>query len=685
MNEKVTLTAGDTATEELLSTALCDEQQFHSPIPQTDSLDEAINQSASALLERQDDNGWWLFDLEADATIPSEYMLLQHFMGTVNAERESRLVDYLHSRQMADGSWPLYHAGPGNISATVKAYFALKVAGEDPASDIMKKARQWVLNHGGAENANVFTRFTLATFGQAPWRIVPCMPMEIIFLPHWFFFSLSKVSYWSRCVIVPLLILYAKRPAFKLKPKQNITELFLSPPESLKNLDKFVPGRPLKNAFLVLDWLLKRIEPLSPNWLRQRAIDRAEAWTRKHMRGEGGIGGIYPAMANAVTALKILGYDKNDADMRRGLRAIEDLVIDEGIESFVQPCVSPVWDTCLSITALSEAELNIDHRSFKSAVNWLFDKQVFVRGDWNSKAMELDSGGWAFQFENDFYPDVDDTASVVMAMLRIDVHHNPDKLRRIAQAVNWVIGMQNSDGGWGAFDIDNHYEYLNNIPFADHGALVDPSTADLTGRCIEMLAMLGYDRSFAPIARGLDFLQRDQHESGAWFGRWGVNYIYGTWSVLIALGLLEEDPSQPYIRKSINWLKRIQNSDGGWGEDCNSYDDPDLKGKGESTPSQTAWALLGMMAVGEVGSDNVERGLHYLLRHQETNGAWQESLYTGTGFPRVFYLRYHGYSHYFPLWALSVYRNVRQGLPTKQESVRKNGPVELGPLPVLQI
>ena len=684
MSDEAPLTDSSTATEELLSSVLTEPQQFHTPVPKTDSLSKAINQAATELIERQDISGWWRFDLEADATIPAEYILLQHFMGTVDTERESRLVDYLHSRQMADGSWPLYHAGPGNISATVKAYFALKVAGEDPTTEVMKKARQWVLTHGGAENANVFTRFTLATFDQAPWRIVPCMPMEIIFLPHWFFFSLSKVSYWSRCVIIPLLILYALRPEFKLKPEQNITELFLSPPQKLKNLDKFVKGKPLKNAFIVLDWCLKKIEPLSPNWLRQRAIDKAEAWTREHMSGEGGIGGIYPAMANAVTALSLLGYDENDPDMKRGLQAIEDLVIDEDDESYVQPCVSPIWDTCLSISALSEADLKIDHHSFKSAVNWLFDKQVFIRGDWKSKAFDLDCGGWAFQFENDFYPDVDDTCSVVMAMLRIGVQNNPDKLRRIAQAVNWVIGMQNSDGGWGAFDIDNHYEYLNSIPFADHGALVDPSTADLTGRCIEMLAMLGYDRSFPPIARGLQFLQQDQHESGAWFGRWGVNYIYGTWSVLIGLSILGEDSSQPYIRKAIDWLNSVQNSDGGWGEDCNSYDDPELRGRGESTASQTAWALLGLMAVGEVNSANVERGIHYLLRNQETNGAWKESLYSGTGFPRVFYLRYHGYSHYFPLWALSVYRNVRQSKPTRQELVRNSGPIELGPLPILQ-
>ncbi len=401
--------------------------------------------------------------------------------------------------------------------------------------------------------------------------------------------------------------------------------------------------------------------------------------------GEGGLGAIFPAMANAVMALKVLGYDeKTDPDMARGIQAIDDLVIENGKETYVQPCVSPIWDTCLTISALAETGISEDHPAVKAAVEWLFEKQVFIRGDWADKAPGLDSGGWAFQFENDYYPDVDDTSMVLMAMLRAGVHNNPAKKRRLNMAVNWILGMQNSDGGWGAFDIDNHYEYLNNIPFADHGALVDPSTADLTGRCIEMLAMLGYDRSFPPIARALEYLKKEQEEYGAWYGRWGVNYIYGTWAVLVGAGALGEDPHQPYIRKAIDWLKRIQNSDGGWGESCSSYDDPGLHGKGESTASQTAWALLGLMAVGEIDSECVERGVHYLIRNYEGQGGWKEVPYTGTGFPRVFYLRYHGYSHFFPLWALGVYRNMKQGLPTRQDLVINSGPIDLGTLPILK-
>ena len=681
MNNTEGITEVEVAQQQVLASTIFEKTDFHAPAAQADPLTRTISLSGTALLEKQAEEGFWVFDLEADTTIPAEYILLQHFMDTVDAEREQRLADYICSRQLPDGSWPLYEAGPGNISATVKSYYALKIAGLDPTSPIMQSARKWILAHGGAENGNVFTRIQLALFGQIPWRTVPAMPTEIVLLPRWFFFSLDKVSYWSRCVIMPLLILFAKRPVYK--PSHDIRELFLTPPEQLKHIDKFVKDNWMKNAFILLDRAIKIVEPFIPGRIREFALQKAETWTREHMSGKGGIGAIYPAMANAVMALKVLGSAPDDADMLRGVQAIEDLVLDEGGESYVQPCVSPVWDSCLSLSALSECGIDEEHESVKKSINWLFEKQVFVKGDWSCNAPKLESGGWAFQFENDFYPDVDDTSMVVMAMLRAGAHKDPKNHKPLAQAVNWVLGMQNSDGGWGAFDIDNDYEYLNNIPFADHGALLDPSTEDLAGRCIEMLSMLGYDRSFPPIARALDYLKSAQTESGAWYGRWGVNYIYGTWAVLVGLGALGEDPRQPYIRKAIAWLKSAQNSDGGWGESCDSYDDPDLIGNGDSTASQTAWALLGLMAVGEVHSEEVERGIHYLTRNYEGQGGWKEAPYTGTGFPRVFYLRYHGYSHYFPLWALGVYRRTKQGLPSKLEIVRDSGPIDLGPMPAL--
>ena len=680
MSEHTTATITDTLFGELLSDRLLQEEEKNVPVPRTDPVTETLVHSGTALLEQQRQAGYWRFDLEADTTIPSEYILLQHLLGRVDRAREQRLADYILSRQLPDGSWPLYEGGPGNISATVKAYFALKTAGRDPAGEAMQRACAWVRGNGGAEQVNVFTRILLATFGQAPWRTVPAMLAEVIWLPRWWFFSLDKVSYWSRCVIIPLLLIFAFKPVHR---GTDIRELFNSDPESLKHIDKFIPGARVKNAFILLDRLLKLLEPMVPGFIRRLSMRKLETWMREHMRGEGGIGAIFPAMANAVYALKLLDCDANDPDLARGLQAIEDLVTEEAAETYVQPCVSPIWDTCLSLSALSEAGLRADNKAIRPATDWLFDKQVFTRGDWISKAPDLEGGGWAFQFENDFYPDVDDTSMVVMALLRVGAHYHPDKKRRISQAVNWTIGMQNTDGGWGAFDIDNHYEYLNNIPFADHGALVDPSTADLTGRCIEMLAMLGYDKTFPPIARAIEFLQQDQEPCGAWFGRWGVNYIYGTWAVLVGLGALGEDPNQPWLRKAVKWLKDIQNSDGGWGESCDTYNDPTLAGSGESTASQTAWALLGLMAMGETESEAVEKGISYLVRNFDGAKGWKEASFTGTGFPRVFYLRYHGYSHYFPVWALGVYARYRQGVETRQDMLIREGPVDLGVLPVL--
>ncbi|MGH8597856.1 MAG: squalene--hopene cyclase, partial [Gammaproteobacteria bacterium] len=397
----------------------------------------------------------------------------------------------------------------------------------------------------------------------------------------------------------------------------------------------------------------------------------------------GGIGAMYPAMANAAMALKVLGAQRDDTDLIRTLQAIEDLVLDSADETYCQPCVSPIWDTCLSLSALTESGAQASHPAVQQAVDWLFDQQIFVPGDWCDQARGLTPGGWAFQYENDKYPDVDDTGMVLMALLRAGAHGNEHKVKRLNQAVNWLLGLQNDDGSWGAFDIGNNYEYLNNIPFADHGALVDPGTSDLTARCVELLAMLGYDRSFAPIARALQFLRAEQEESGAWYGRWGVNYVYGTWSVLSALGILGEDSASAYVRKAVEWLRSVQNPDGGWGESCNSYDDPMLKGRGLSTASQTAWALLGLMAVGEVESPPVRRGIDYLVHTQNERGEWDEDLYTGTGFPRVFFLRYHGYSKYFPLWALATYSRCRRGLPTRQHELVAHGPISLGPIPVL--
>ncbi|MBU0990375.1 MAG: squalene--hopene cyclase [Proteobacteria bacterium] len=647
-------------------------------------LTEAISKARDRFLAIQNAKGYWVFDLEADSTIPSEYILLQRFLGREMApDLKEKMGNYLRNRQLENGGWPLYYAGTADISASVKTYFALKQLGDPPDAPHMAKAREFILGQGGASRVNVFTRITLALFGQVPWKTTPAMPVEIMLLPRWFFFHLHKVSYWSRTVIVPLLLLNAKRPVCRMRPEEGVEELFVDPPHELRHLDHFISRNLGKNLFILLDRILKMVDPIIPRTSREKATRLAENWTVERMQGEGGIGAIFPAMANAVIALKILGYPDNHPDVVRGIKAVDNLLVTHGDEAFCQPCVSPIWDTCISLSAVLEAGLSPDHKAATSATDWLFKNLIQVSGDWAYRVPHVGPAGWAFQFENTSYPDVDDTPMVLMALLRAGALDKEDYKEKIGKSVNWVIGMQSSDGGWGSFDVDNNYLYLNNIPFADHGALLDPSTSDLTGRCIELLAMLGYGRDFPPIARALKFLRKEQEDCGAWFGRWGVNYIYGTWSVLKGLGRLGEDVSQPYIQKAVEWLRSCQNPDNGWGESCYSYKDPSLSGKGDSTVSQTALALLGLMAAGEVESSSVQRGIHYLINAQDNEGGWDEQFFTGTGFPNVFYLRYHGYRQFFPLWALSEYRRLRTGKRTRQDEVSLKRPADL-PLPVLK-
>lgn len=674
----------------------------------------ALDKIVKRFVKLQDGSGYWVFDLEADVTIPSEYIMFKRFLGHgIEPEVQERLRSYILAKQLPDGGWPLYDVdGNADISASVKAYLALKILGDDAKEEHMVRARIRIQSMGGAERVNVFTRITLAIFGQVSWEHPPAMPIEILLLPEWFFFHLSKVSYWSRTVVTPLLILYHLRPVCQLKPSECVHELFRNKPERMGHMDHFftgpgVPGKALKNSFILLDRILKKTLWMVPAKIKEKALRKAEKWTLDHMRGVGGIGAIFPAMANAVMALDRLGYSDDNPDFARGYQAVDDLVVDnfaskssvhandtttivssgesalpklnrgqaaglaqETPEAMVQPCVSPVWDTCLTLSALMEADMPHTHSTAKNAVKWLFEKQVFIKGDWKFKAPDLDGGGWAFQFENDYYPDLDDTSMVVMALARAGALKDPDNHERIRKAVNWILGMQCSDGGWAAFDIDNNASYLNHIPFADHGALLDPSTEDLTARCIEMLGVLGFPREHQAVDRAIDYLKRVQMPDGSWFGRWGVNYIYGTWSVLCGLRQAGENMDQPYVRQAVEWLKSKQNPDGGWGESCDSYYDKSLAGMGISTASQTSWSLLGLLAAGEVKSRAVQKGVRYLLDTQEKNGSWEERLFTGTGFPRVFYLRYHGYSQYFPMWALGVYSRLEREEPTAQHANR---------------
>jgi squalene-hopene/tetraprenyl-beta-curcumene cyclase len=647
----------------------------------TRSLDDAVDRSLAHLLSLQHPAGFWVFELEADVTIPAEYLLLQRFLGRpLDPGRRERIVRYLRRKQLPDGGWPLFEGGAAEVSASVKAYFALKVSGDDPAAPHMETARRCILGLGGAARANVFTRITLALFGQVPWRTVPAIPVEIMLLPRWFFFRLDRVSYWSRTVMTPLFVLCTKRAVCALEPGETIRELFTEPPETLHHIDRFLSGRPRKIALLLLDRLLKRIDPFLPRASRERAIRVAERWIRDRMRGEGGIGGIFPAMANAVMALKVLGCAPDDPDFARGLASLDDLIVERDAECYCQPCRSPVWDTALTLCAVLEAGLPHDHRACVAAVDWLIGQQIPFRGDWAAADPTLEAGGWAFQFENSYYPDLDDTAKVLIALIRAGAFAREEHRENLRRGVQWVLGMQSSDGGWGAYDRDNNRLYLNDIPFADHGALLDPSTSDVTGRCLELLCLLGHCRDFPPVDRALRFLEKEQEPFGAWFGRWGVNYIYGTWSVLIALRQAGEDRSAPKVRKAVTWLETCQNADGGWGETCRSYADRALAGKGPSTPSQTAWALIALMAAGAVDSEAVRGGIRYLIDRQSNDGRWDgETLCTGTGFPRVFYLRYHGYPQFFPLWALGVYRRLLSEGRTLEDSLRPGRPTEPRP------
>jgi squalene-hopene/tetraprenyl-beta-curcumene cyclase len=627
--------------------------------PEADALVQTIDEAVAWLAARRADDGHWVFELEADATVPAEYILLNHFLGEINDEVERKLVAYLRRIQGRHGGWPLYYDGDIDLSATVKAYYALKLVGDAPDAPHMRRARKVILEHGGAARANVFTRIALALFGQVPWRAVPLMRVEAMLLPRWAPFHVDKVSYWSRTVMVPLFVLAALKPQARNPRGIDIQELFAVPPEEQRDYLHNPTGHWLGDIFLLLDRVGRLAEPLIPDWLERKAIDKALAFIDERMNGEDGLGGIFPAMANTVMALDALGCDRDDAKFQTARKAIDKLLVFNNGHAYCQPCLSPVWDTALALHAMMEAGLDGDDPIVADGCEWLRQRQILdIRGDYVSKRPDVRPGGWAFQYWNDFYPDVDDTAVVVMALNRANEHGYREA---IARGAEWTLDMQSRSGGWGAFDAENEYFFLQHIPFADHGALLDPPTADVTGRCLGMLAQLGSDREHPAVARAVAYLKEQQEEDGSWFGRWGTNYVYGTWSVLSGLNAVGEDMSAPHIRRAVDWLKARQRADGGWGEDCASYWTERRDEVKASTPSQTAWATLALMAAGEVDSDAVTRGIDFLLKAPRNGGQWEETHYNAVGFPKVFYLRYHGYSAYFPLWALARYRNLTEG------------------------
>ncbi|HEY3908891.1 MAG TPA: squalene--hopene cyclase [Stellaceae bacterium] len=620
-------------------------------------LDAAISRAAEALSALQRSDGHWVFELEADATIPAEYILMQHFLGDIEPELEARIAQFIRAEQGEDGGWPLFRGGALDLSCSVKAYFALKAAGDSPEAPHMARARAAILAQGGARRCNVFTRILLALFGEVPWRAVPMMPVEIMLLPRWSPFHIAKVSYWSRTVLVPLLVLMALRPRARNPRRIAIRELFLEPPEAVRDWISGPTASPLAVVFGLLDRVLRLAEPWFPAAPRQRAIAKAVAFVTERLNGEDGLGGIFPAMANSLMMFGCLGYPADHPGRAAAGAAIDKLLVRDGERSYCQPCLSPVWDTALACHALIETGDRRLDPAIGRALDWLGGKQVLdMVGDWAMARPNLRPGGWAFQYENPHYPDVDDTAAVGLALDRFDrARYRPATER----AAEWIVGMQSRNGGWGSFDADNTHYYLNHIPFADHGALLDPPTADVSARCLGLLAQLGYPAAHPAVAAAIAFLRREQEADGSWFGRWGTNYIYGTWSVLAALDAVGLDRQSPEMRRAAAWLLGRQRPDGGWGEREESYWPGVPHGEAPySTPSQTAWALLGLMAAGEVENPAVARGVAFLIDAQDRNGGWDEPWFNAVGFPRVFFLRYHGYRAYFPLWALARYRRL---------------------------
>ena len=615
----------------------------------------AFEQAGAALSRLQKPDGHFVFELEADATIPAEYVLLEHFLDRIDQPLEDKIGVYLRSIQGAHGGWPLFHDGAFNISASVKAYFALKAIGDSPEAPHMVHARTAILAAGGAERTNVFTRAQLALFGEVPWHAVPVMPLEIMHLPRWFPFHLSKVSYWSRTVIVPLLVLMARRPQARNPRGVHVRELFRAAPDEVRDWIQGPDSSGWSTVFKHLDSVLR----LLPRRSSKGAVSKAVAFVQARLNGDDGLGGIYPAIANTVMMFDTLGYAADHPDAAIAWAAVRKLLVIEDDRAYCQPCFSPIWDTGLAGHALAEAGA-----STESACAWLKGRQILdVAGDWAVRRPGLRPGGWAFQYENAHYPDVDDTAVVGMLLHR---NGDPAYAESIARAKEWILGMQSSgggqlDGGWGAFEPENIHLYLNHIPFADHGALLDPPTSDVTARCVSFLAQIGMAADEPAMARALAFLRREQVADGSWFGRWGTNYIYGTWSVLCALNAAGVAHDDPAVRRAVDWLVSVQREDGGWGEDEESYDRAAPGVYKEATPSQTAWAVLGLMAAGEAAHPAVARGIAYLASTQRTDGEWDEKPYTAVGFPKVFYLRYHGYRLYFPLLALARYRTLSRG------------------------
>ena len=697
---------GVRASDSALSEAVSDlsHAQAHLAPPEPTAIASAVSASREWLLARQNPEGWWCAELEADTTLESYYILFKWFFGHPNDPKIPKYARVIREAMLPEGGWNIYHGGPAEVSISVLSYFALKLAGISADEPDMWRSRDVILKLGGAVKANTYTKYHLAFFGQYDWNYVPTIPPEMVLVPTASPFHIYSMSSWSRAIFVALSIIYAHKPAIAIPKERGVDELFAGGRENAKlGLELDQATITWKNFFLFADRALKVVEKLPISKAREMSIKRGEQWMIERFRKSGGLGAILPSMLNSMLALKCLGFSEDHELLRNGCHELDMVEIRRDAERIeVQPCVSPVWDTCIAVYALGQTGLDPEHAAMKHGAAWLLSKQTTEGGDWQVNN-PTPPGGWYFEFLNEFYPDVDDTCMTLMALrfangagklpgLAVrDVPANgvqrgfngseapgreytpADQQAAIERGVIWMLGMQNDDGGWASFDCGNDKEWMTRVPFADHNAMIDPSTADITARVLESLSYMdeyhlvrhknvpGKDKvkkAQRVVHRALEFLKKDQCEDGSWFGRWGVNYIYGTWQALRGLKLIGEDMNKGYLRRAVEWFKHHQNADGGWGETIASYEDPNLKGTGVSAASQTAWALMGLISANQAHSQSVRSGIKFLLDTQTPEGTWEEEQWTGTGFPRVFYLKYHYYRHYFPLMALAQYHKA---------------------------
>ncbi len=624
------------------------------PSPVTE-VDRAIERAADWLLCHQYPEGYWWGELESNVTITAEHLFFTHILGIGTRELWEKIARYILSEQRPEGFWANWHGGPGDLSTTVEAYLALRMAGVNPGSPAMQRAREWILAQGGVERTRVFTKIWLAMLGEWPWAATPMLPPELVLLPKGFPVNLYSFASWARGTILPLAILRVLKPVWPIPAHARIDELF---PRGRANADHALPRK--KSAwghfFYGVDKALRVYERCPVPSLRKRALQRAEGWIVERQEADGCWGGIQPPWAYSLLALYALGHAPESPVLARGIAGFSRYGIEDERGFRLQSCISPVWDTGLCAMALADAGLPPDHPALVRAGMWLLSEQIFVGGDWQVKCSAR-PGGWAFEFDNDRYPDTDDTAVVLMALQGIAL---PERAKKFAleRGLEWLLGMQSKNGGWGAFDRDNTKAFLREIPFADFGELLDPPSADVTGHVVELLGRLGYRRGFRPLERALRYLLREQEADGSWYGRWGVNHLYGTGAVLPALSAIDFPMDDGRVRRAVDFLLSRQNGDGGWGEDVLSYHREELRGRGPSAPSQTAWVLLALLAAGEARSEAVRRGIAYLVSTQRPDGTWDEPYFTGTGFPTDFMIRYHLYRHAFPLMALGRYRRA---------------------------